>query len=1206
MSERRIQSPSVWLWPLTLAAVVAAVLALIVWRPASSVLEQEISARERERVEDQLAIIGAAVQQSLLRRNSILEGIAAFVASESIVESSRSISEASGQFAAFAANLPLEKSRIRRAWIARGGVVTAVAPPAGNSDLLGRRREGAEGGLTSGETRVGLSDIAAPNGEAIVTALVELTGAGPPSVQVGIDFYASALIEEANLGRHGQDIVVSLRDGAGRVVFALGRGDLFEPAIFPIGVSRGFWQLVAVPAGGWQSVANTYLPLFRMAGWAASAFLGLLVLFAASARARRRRRTLRLQAGILEAEARFNEIASSIPGVIFRLVRKPSGTVTYSYLSDGAGDLFGVEPPQVAADSSWLRRVIHPDDRARFDDMLRASATLRAPLTFEFRVVSSAGKTTWLRSISLPRLCPNGDVAWSGHIADITDARRRLDLLEESEACFRAAFEAHPDGIALYDRDGGLVASNGAAQAMFGSALPAPAGAQPEQESDADATGLARIRRPDGVSAWVLTDSRPIFRMGETDPDGYLQTFTDVSAPHDREAGLIRKGQSHKDAVESALDALWETDADLRFMAIDETASGEPHPIAGALIGRRLLGLHDADAPNAEDGAEEIHRLIGAREPFRNLRFNFADPNDGAGAGAERVFRFSGTAALDQAGIFLGYHGGVREETFAADVPELEPRQQDILNGLIRAADDLPVGLILFDRSDQVCFRNRAIDLVDPYTDLIRPDVSPEEFRHALRDRGDTPPIPDGDTGQDGEATLTEQSTEVEVFFEGWIGRHWLQIRRRDLEGNGTLFVLSDLTDLKAEEDGAARRQIVDAAFEAACQIAADLNAALADSLDDLARLKKGSTGGDAIGDALASNERGAVLGLELLSLLQGSSVGLARADLSKLAADTSKMLRIALRGRAVLDSFTSEALAATHADPIMLEYIVLNLIARTQDLLPGTPKIHVDPRGAWLGTEAAQTLGVPPGDYVVLDVVYPAAATAALLRFKLRAHDATAVGAGDDLGLGLVARFLRQSDGYVAVVASGNGQATLKILLPRQIEAVDHTLDAPELETAPEVELDPAPSPATELETTAAPEVEPDPVLTPAPEVKTTPAPEVVSRGSAIVLEPDPDVRRVTAALLRQLGFEVMESESAEAAIAHGDSTSTNLLVTESRLPGAWTAETLAARLRNTAPDLRIILTSNGGLAAAEASFGDAAILLKPFGLDELSALLK
>jgi CheY-like chemotaxis protein len=381
--------------------------------------------------------------------------------------------------------------------------------------------------------------------------------------------------------------------------------------------------------------------------------------------------------------------------------------------------------------------------------------------------------------------------------------------------------------------------------------------------------------------------------------------------------------------------------------------------------------------------------------------------------------------------------------------------------------------------------------------------------------------------------------------------------------------VVSDLTDLKTEESYTTRQQIVDAAFEAACRIAADLNHALADSLDDLARLKEDRVAADDIGRAFASSERSAVLGLKLLSLLQRRTLRSVQSDLSTLASDTSEMLRLALRDRAELDGFTAEALAATNVDAVMLEYIVLNLIAGTQEQLPGTVKIQVDSHSAWLGAEAAEALGVPTGDYVILDIVYPADATTTLLQFKLQALDpVAAAGTGEDLGLGLAARFLRQSGGHIAVVASDDGRATLKILLPRHRETAERAPSPPEAELTPE----PSQAPA---------------------------------RPSAIVLEPDTDVRRMTASLLRQLGYEVTEPENTEDAIASNDASPADLLVAECKLPGVWTGHALAERLRRTAPNLRVVLTSDTGLDPAGASLGDVALLLKPFGLDELSALV-
>ena len=140
--------------------------------------------------------------------------------------------------------------------------------------------------------------------------------------------------------------------------------------------------------------------------------------------------------------------------------------------------------------------------------------------------------------------------------------------------------------------------------------------------------------------------------------------------------------------------------------------------------------------------------------------------------------------------------------------------------------------------------------------------------------------------------------------------------------------------------------------------------------------------------------------------------------------------------------------------------------------------------------------------------------------------------------------------------------------------------------------------------ETDPAPVPVPVPDSVPAPVSARAPAPdlEAVTLRRAIVLDPDADVRRLTACLLRQLGYEVTESESAEGALASCHRAPADLLVAECRLPGDWRGEALAKRLRRTAPNLKVILTSDTGLGAANSNFR---VLLKPFGLDQLTALV-
>ena len=62
------------------------------------------------------------------------------------------------------------------------------------------------------------------------------------------------------------------------------------------------------------------------------------------------------------ADERFSSLAETIPGVVYQRIVAPDGAIRYTYISEGARDLFGVDPDKVLADpqscSSDMRRPI--------------------------------------------------------------------------------------------------------------------------------------------------------------------------------------------------------------------------------------------------------------------------------------------------------------------------------------------------------------------------------------------------------------------------------------------------------------------------------------------------------------------------------------------------------------------------------------------------------------------------------------------------------------------------------------------------------------------------------------------------------------------------------------------------------------------------------------------------------------------------------
>jgi DNA-binding NtrC family response regulator len=107
------------------------------------------------------------------------------------------------------------------------------------------------------------------------------------------------------------------------------------------------------------------------------------------------------------------------------------------------------------------------------------------------------------------------------------------------------------------------------------------------------------------------------------------------------------------------------------------------------------------------------------------------------------------------------------------------------------------------------------------------------------------------------------------------------------------------------------------------------------------------------------------------------------------------------------------------------------------------------------------------------------------------------------------------------------------------------------------------------------------------------------------LLVEDDELVRITTAELMRDLGYVVVESESAESAMLALTQNRIDVLVTDIGLPGE-SGEVFAAEARAVRPGIRIVFVT-GGHVVPDMS-GDASapgLLRKPFDRETLAAAL-
>ncbi|GAB5467562.1 MAG: hypothetical protein Kilf2KO_05920 [Rhodospirillales bacterium] len=125
-------------------------------------------------------------------------------------------------------------------------------------------------------------------------------------------------------------------------------------------------------------------------------------------------------------------LVQNLPGNVVRRLRHPDGRYSYSFLSQGLKEIFGIEPDAITlqedVDFSWIPEA----DRAAFLEALEVSARDLTTLDLENRVISADGAVRWVRSIGKPRRLADGTVVWDGLALDVTEKH-------EAEEALRAA-----------------------------------------------------------------------------------------------------------------------------------------------------------------------------------------------------------------------------------------------------------------------------------------------------------------------------------------------------------------------------------------------------------------------------------------------------------------------------------------------------------------------------------------------------------------------------------------------------------------------------------------------------------------------------------------------------------------------------------------------------------------------------------------------
>ena len=160
----------------------------------------------------------------------------------------------------------------------------------------------------------------------------------------------------------------------------------------------------------------------------------------------------------------------------FSLVAQAAGLGTWDWdlcsnelvWSARSFSLFGL-PPDTAMSYEKFLAAVHPEDRARVEEVVKNAIESHADYDAEFRVLWPDGSLRWISARGRAYYDESGQpIRMLGIASDVTERKRSDQALRESEAKFRSLFDNSLDAVFLTVPDGTINAANPAACAMFG------------------------------------------------------------------------------------------------------------------------------------------------------------------------------------------------------------------------------------------------------------------------------------------------------------------------------------------------------------------------------------------------------------------------------------------------------------------------------------------------------------------------------------------------------------------------------------------------------------------------------------------------------------------------------------------------------------------------------------------------------------------
>jgi PAS domain S-box-containing protein len=519
------------------------------------------------------------------------------------------------------------------------------------------------------------------------------------------------------------------------------------------------------------------------------------------------------------------------------------------------------------------------------------------------------------------------------------------------------------------------------------------------------------------------------------------------------------------------------------------------------------------------------------------------------------------------------FAGIVHDLTSERQAEAAQMRQQTLFEAIVT---DSPQGILLADEGHRVFLANPAITCMLGYEPhmLIGANsriiyASDGDYARVARLRLDLSAAPHGEGGINPiQVDLRRRSGET---FPGEIVATIIRGPHRNVLG--VMKLVRDITKEIKQEQALRQTQRMDALGQLTGGIAHDFNNLLTiiignhelfEATTDPAQRR------ELIARANEAAEMGARLTSRLLSFSRQRTLEPVTLDLNDQILGMMDLLRRSIGETISVSTALVPALGAVRVDPSEIENAVLNLAINARDAMPRGGRLVIETEDISLSSDDCTAYGLLPGCYARLSIsdtgsgMPPEVVARAFEPF----FTTKPPGRGTGLGLASVYGFVKQSGGNATIYSEPGRGTTVNLYLP-----VVATRAAP---------VDPA----------------------------SDKQPNVAAGETVLVVEDNPEVRKLSLRRLTLLGYRVVEADNGPAALALLESgIEIDLIFSDVVMPGGMTGYELAHHAKQHLPAVKVLLTSgyDAEVASAQDTTGSGLrVLRKPYKQADLARALR